>query len=404
MAKRKGRHITDALTAMAVKKLKEPGFYADGNGLYLRISKTGAKSWVQRIVIKGRRVDIGLGGVSYVSLAEARELAKENRKIARRGGDPLEQRRRQSAIPTFEEAARKVFDLHRPTWRNKKHAGQWISTLSRYAFPIIGGIKADAITTADILAVLSPIWTEKPETARRVKQRIGAVLKWCVAQGWRADNPAETIDRALPKQERKQKHHASLPYEQVAQAIEAVRGSDAWISTKLAFEFLVLTATRSGETRGARWDEIDGDTWTIPAERMKMKLPHRVPLSARALEILDEARQISGDSGLIFPSVRGKPLSDNTLSKLLRDLGIEAVPHGFRSSFRVWASEQTGIPHQVCEFALAHVIGNKAEAAYQRSDLFEKRRKLMDLWAGYLTEHKGADVVPIGQKKQESPR
>jgi integrase len=290
--------------------------------------------------------------------------------------------------------------MHLPTWKNPKHAQQWINTLKQYVFPRIGSKKISTISSADILTVLTPIWTSKPETASRVRQRMGAVLKWSIAQGWRVDNPAEAISQALPKRDKTaNNHHTSLPYEQVSNAIQTIQDSSAGIATKLSFEFLILTAARSGEVRGASWDEISGNTWTIPKSRMKARRSHRVLLSERCMEILAEAERLKDSSGFIFTNGNGKPLSDATLSKLLREQKIEAVPHGFRSSFRVWASEQTSIPHQVSEFALAHVIGNKAEAAYQRSDLFEKRRTLMTMWADYLDETKaGAVVVPI--KKQ----
>lgn len=395
--KRKGQHVHNALTPMLVRKLNESGFYADGNGLYLKVDKTGAKRWVQRIVINGKRSDLGLGSVSLISLKEARERAIENRKDARDGGDPLADKRKARSIPTFEEAAYAVHEMHLPTWKNPKHAQQWINTLKQYAFPRIGPKRISTISSADVLAVLTPIWTNKPETASRVRQRMGAVLKWSMAQGWRADNPAEAISQALPKRDKtKSNHHLSLPYEQVLNAIQIVQDSGASIATKLSFEFLVLTATRSGEVRGACWDEINGSTWEIPKSRMKAKRSHRVPLSDRCMDILSAAESLKDSSGFVFTNGSGKPLSDATLSKLLREQKIEAVPHGFRSSFRVWASEQTSISHQVCEFALAHVIGNKAEAAYQRSDLFEKRRKLMTMWADYLGKTTtGAEVVPI---------
>ena len=249
------------------------------------------------------------------------------------------------------------------------------------------------------MAVLMPIWNEKPETARRVRQRISTVMKWAVAQGYRADNPAgDAIGAALPRHNGKSKHHhRALPHGEVAAAIETVRSSGAGIAVKLAFELLILTAARSGEVRLATWEEIDKDsrTWTVPATRMKAGLEHRVPLSGRTLAILDEARAIDDGSGLIFPGMRvGKPLSDMTLSKLMRDLGLDGVPHGFRSSFRDWAAECTNAPPAVMEAALAHTVRNKVEAAYNRTDLFERRRTLMDQWAAYLN---GDDerVVPM---------
>lgn len=387
--KPKGRHQEKRLTALTIRNLHDPGFYGDGNGLYLKVDTSGARRWVQRIVINGKRRDVGLGSASLVGLAEAREAALQQRKLARAGGDPLEAKRRSTAILSFEKAAEKVHDLSKPTWRNEKHGQQWLNTLTTYAFPIIGSKRVSAITSGDVLAVLSPIWNSHPETARRVKQRIGTVMKWAMAQGWRTDNPADIIAKGLPKHDRsKIQHRKALPYDEVSKALEKVRNSDASVATKLALEFLVLTATRSGETRLAGWNEIDlaKAEWTIPASRMKAKKIHRVPLSPRCMAILEEAKAIKAkDSALIFPGTKGdKPLSDMTLSKLIKELGIAAVPHGFRSSFRDWAGETTAHPREVIEFALSHVIKDKAEAAYARSDLFEKRRSLMKDWEEYL--------------------
>ncbi len=401
------RRPEKALTAQFIRNITEPGKYFDGHGLYLRIDKNGARFWVQRIVIRGRRREIGMGSPSLVSLAEARAKALDNHKLARSGGDPIQAKHEADAVLTFEQAARTVHQIHRPTWRNAKHAAQFISTLETYAFPKIGKLRVADVTTADVLAVLTPIWTKKPETARRVRQRIGTIMKWAVAQGWRQDNPADAIAQALPKHDRIKAHRKALPYPEVAGCIAAVKASGAGISTKLALEFLVLTATRSGEVRGATWDEIDfGDratratcaTWEIPASRMKAKKPHRMPLSARAVEILREAEKLSDGSGLVFPGTkRGKPLSDMTLSKLVKELGFDADVHGFRTSFRMWAQEQTNFPREVAEAALAHVIQNKAEAAYARSDVFEKRRKMMESWAGYLETQRG-EVVTLGTR------
>ena len=393
------RRPEKALTAQFIRNITEPGKYFDGHGLYMRVEKNGARFWVQRIVIRGRRREIGMGSPSLVSLAEARAKALDNHKLARSGGDPIQAKREADAVLTFEQAARTVHQIHRPTWRNAKHAAQFISTLETYAFPKIGKARVADVTTADVLAVLTPIWTKKPETARRVRQRIGTIMKWAVAQGWRQDNPADAIAQALPKHDRMKAHRKALPYPDVAVCIDTVKASGAGLSTKLALEFLVLTASRSGEVRGATWDEIDfGDratratcaTWEIPASRMKAKKPHRAPLSARAVEILREAEKLADGSGLVFPGTkRGKPLSDMTLSKLVKELGFDADVHGFRTSFRMWAQEQTNFPREVAEAALAHVVQNKVEAAYARSDVFEKRRKMMENWAGYLDVRRG---------------
>ena len=393
------KHPEKRLTSTFVRKASKPGRYYDGNGLFLKVDPSGAKRWGQRLVIHGRQRTLGLGGCTLVSLAEAREAALANRKIAREGGDPLVQRRRTTSIPTFEAAAATVIDLHRHGWRNEKHAAQWEATLRDYVFPRLGKRSVADISTADVMAVLMPIWNEKPETARRVRQRISTVMKWAVAQGYRADNPAgDAIGAALPRHNGKSKHHhRALPHAEVAAAIEAVRGSGAGITVKLAFEFLILTAARSGEVRLATWDEIDTETatWTVPAARMKAGIEHRVPLCDRALAILVEAQALSDGSPFVFPGTRvGKPLSDMTLSKLMRDLGLDAVPHGFRTSFRNWAGECTNAPREVMELSLAHTVRNKVEAAYNRTDLFERRRTLMEQWASYLDGAVDA-VVPL---------
>lgn len=390
------RRPEKALTAQFVRTVKEPGKHFDGHGLFLRVSPNGAKQWVQRITIRGKRRELGLGNPSLVSLAEARETALTNRKLATAGRDPLAEKRKASAILTFEEAARKVHEIHLPSWRNEKHGRDFINSLEMYAFPRIGTLKAAEVNTADVLAVLQPIWLEKPETARRVRQRIGTVMKWAIAQGWRQDNPAATISTALPRQDRTKRHRKALPYHQVAECIATVHASKAWAATKLAIEYIILTAARSGEGRLARWDEIDlngapslqaadSATWVVPAERTKMKRIHRVPLSQRAIEVLREAEPLENGSGLIFPSMHGKALSDMTMSKLVKELGFDADVHGFRTSFRTWSQEQTNFPREVAEAALAHAVGDAVEAAYARSDVFEKRRMMMESWSAYLS-------------------
>lgn len=399
MARHLNRRPEKALTAKQVQTTKEPGKYFDGHGLYLRVDNNGARYWIQRITIRGKRCELGLGSPSLVSLAEARQIALDNRRLARAGGDPLAAKREAQAVLTFAEAARKVHAIHKPTWKNAKHAAQFITTLETYVFPFFGNAKITEVTSGDVLAALLPIWTEKPETARRVRQRIGTVMKWAIAQGWRKDNPAENIAQALPKVTATKVNRKALPYAQVAGCIEVVRNSGAGLSTKLALEFLVLTACRSGEVREAMWDEFDitEGVWEIPAGRMKMKKPHRVPLSDAALAILERAKAAKDDdSDLVFPGTRpGRPLSDMTLSKLVKDLGFDADVHGFRTSFRTWAQERTNVPREVAEMALAHAVGDAVEQAYARSDLFDKRRKLMDAWATYLGEG-SANIVRLG--------
>ena len=377
------KRVEKALSAAFVRTVTAPGKYTDGHGLFLKVDTSGAKRWVQRIMIRGKRTEIGMGSASLVTLAEAREAALQNRKLARAGGDPLQSKRTAEALLTFEEASRKVHKIHEPTWRNKKHAAQFISTLETYTFPRIGKLKVSEVTTADVLAVLQPIWLEKPETARRVRQRIGTVMKWAVANGWRQDNPADAIAQALPKQDKTQAHRKALPYDKVPEFLDALKASDAGDASKLALELVILTASRSGEVRLAEWSEIDLDQaiWTRPAHRMKAKKEHRVPLSPRALEVLIQARKLGSGDGLVFPGTKlGKPLSDMTLSKLTKALGYNVDVHGFRTSFKTWTQERTNTPRDVSEAALAHTVKDKAEAAYARSDFFDKRRTLMERW------------------------
>ena len=378
---------TNKLSSAFVAKTTKAGRHADGNGLYLCVEPSGSRRWEQRLVIRGKRRTLGLGGYPLVSLAEARTVAIENRKVARAGGDPLAAKRVAAGIPTFSEATARVFELRRPGWRSARHAEQWIGSLTEYALPKLGALSVDSIGAADILTVLTPLWHTMPVTAQRLRQRIGTVLKWAIAQGYRLDNPADATAYALPRQSRRPVHQASLHYTEVADAVAAVRESNASKAARLAFEFMVLTAARSGEVTGATWNEIDIEaaTWAVPAERMKGNRPHRVPLSARALEVLAEARALGDERGLVFPGPKtGRPMFRARFSRLLKELGIPAVPHGFRSSFRDWAAERTTAPHAVMEAALAHVNPNKAEAACARSDLFDKRRELMDTWARHL--------------------
>ena len=382
------------LTALAARTLSKPGRHGDGDGLYLNVAPSGSKSWVQRIVVDGRRRDIGLGPYPAVSLARARAITHDNRTAVAEGRDPVAEKReaalrRAPSIPTFAQAAAKVIELRRPTWSNAKHAAQWESTLATYVHPVIGRKAVDTITAADVMDALTPIWTCKPETASRVRQRMETVMDWGVAQGYRLDNPAgRSLLKVLPKTQRLKEHLQALPYAQVPGTVVQVRESTADAPTKLAFEFLILTAGRSGEVRAAEWGEIDWEaaTWEVPAARMKARRPHRVPLSGRAISILREASRFGDGQGLVFPATHsGNAASSMTFTALLRRLGIPAVPHGFRSSFRDWVIEQTSTPWAVAEAALAHNVGNSTEAAYMRSDLFDQRRALMGRWAEYVT-------------------
>ena len=378
----------NALSAAKVRTARKPGRYADGNGLYLLVDPRGNKRWVQRLVIQGKRTDLGLGSYPLVSLIEAREQAFVNRKLSRAGGDPRAERR-QETVPTFSETVEKVIAIRRPDWRHPKTAKRWEATLRTYAYPFFGNLPLDQVSGSDVLKALTPIWTAKPETARAVRGHIRDVLDWAIANEYRYDNPAgDAVRLGLRRVRRAKKHYEALHYSEVASALVRVRASKASPASKLSLEFQVLTATRPGEARNSRWSAIDlpTRTWTIPAQRMKAEREHRVPLSQRATEILAEAQSLS-DGNLVFPSRTGKPLSDVTHTKLLRTLGIGCVPHGFRSSFRDWAAECTDAPHEVMEAALAHMVGNATEAAYFRSDLFDRRRTLMTQWAEYLGEN-----------------
>ena len=383
--KPRGRHPENALSTDFASTVADPGRYCDGHGLYLEVQPSGSRSWVQRVAVGGRRREIGLGSFPLVSLAEARAQAFANRKLARAGGDPVAEKRA-SDEPTFAEAAERVWRQMRPGWRNPRYGRDWMSGLTRVAFPCIGRMPVSSVTTADVIETLRQVWHPRPTVARRVLQRIGLVMEWAVAMGYRTSNPCGRVDLVLGRQQHRTRHFSALPHREVASAGGAVRRSRARPVVKLAFEFLVLTAGRSGEVRGAEWRELDltAGLWTVPATRMKAKREHRVPLCRRALEVLGAARALGPRAGLAFPTARGRQLKDMALSGLLKDLEIAAVPHGFRSSFRDWAAEETDHPREVVEAALAHTVRNPVEAAYARSDLFERRRRLMDDWAGYL--------------------
>ena len=395
--KPKGRHPVDALSTTFARGVADAGRYSDGNALYLQVKPSGARSWVQRLVIRGRRRELGLGGFPLVSLNEARAQALSNRKAARAGGDPLAERRRADGMPTFAEAAERVWADKHPGWRNHRHSREWLASLERWAFPRIGRMAVCEVTSADVLDTLRRVWHHRPETARRLRQRVSAVMEWAVAMQLRTDNPCDRIGPVLGPQKDLVKHMQALDHRAVAAAIRTVQATGATAAVKLAFEFLVLTAARSGEVRGARWTEIDlsARVWTIPPARTKALREHRVPLSRRAVQILDAARALDhGSSLLVFPSQGGKPIGETRLSRLLKNHKIAAVPHGFRSSFRDWAAETTSYPRDVIESALAHVVTNRTEAAYARSDLFERRRRLMNEWAAYL-EGGQAQSLPL---------
>lgn len=404
----------EELVALSVKKLStEAGFHAVGGvtGLHLQVAKSGACSWILRIMIGGKRRDMGLGGYPDVTLAQAREKAREARAKIEQGIDPISERAaaRSALIAargsemTFDEAADKFIEAKSPEWKNGKHAAQWVSTLNTYASPVIGKMQMRDITLAHIIKILEPVWTTKTETATRLRGRLESVIDWATVRGYRhGDNPARWkghLDKILAKPGKvaKVKHHAALPYSEIGAFMADLRERDG-IAAR-ALEFAILTAARSGEVRGARWDEIDlkSRTWTIAAERMKAGKEHRVPLSGAAVKLLEALPRIAEEDH-VFPSPRAqKALSDMTLTAVLRRMErSDLTAHGFRSSFRDWAGETTAYPREVIEHALAHQLKDKAEAAYARGTLFEKRARLMEDWARYCdtTQQAGA-VVPL---------
>jgi len=395
------------LTAVQVRNAKVPGRYVDGRGLMLVIGTDGSRKWVLRLQRDGRRRDFGLGSERDVKLAEAREGADAIRKQVRNGLDPVAERRKAMVtVPTFEEAARSCHAEHKAAWKNGKHAAQWLTTLEAHVFPTLGKLTVDRIDAPQVRDALLPIWLEKPETARRIRQRIGAVLDWAAAKGYRSgENPVRGISKGLPKQPKGQEHFAALPWQKVPEFIAGLRDTDkAGPVVKLLFEFLILTAVRSGEARGARWSEFDleAKTWTIPKGRMKAGVAHVVPLAPQAVKVLEKAREMArkpdDPDALVFEGAKpGRPMSDMTLTMLLRRLNAACTAHGFRSSFRDWAAETTNFPREVAEAALAHALESKVEAAYRRSDLLVKRRKLMEAWAGFCGS-KGAKVVALAPR------
>ena len=366
--------------------LKRPGRHGDGDGLFLQVGTCGSASWVVRVQKDGRRRDIGLGSAKKVSLSLARERAEAARTDIELGVDPVAKRKKASGIPTFREAASQFITEHQKTWRNAKHGKQWRTTLETYAFPHIGDTLVSAIEAPAVRDLLVMIWVEKPETARRLKQRIGSILDWAHEKGYReAEAPMRAISKGLPRVKKGATHFAAMPYADVPAFIDKLHERQSW--GRLALEAAILTASRSGEIRGATWAEVDLEKalWTIPAERMKAKREHVVPLSPAALDVFNRAATIktAGHKFIFHGTKRDKPMSDMTLTKVLRDLKQPFTAHGFRSSFRDWVSEETEFQGDIAEAALAHMVSNKTEAAYRRGNLLEKRRKLMDAWSSY---------------------
>lgn len=402
------------LSALEVRNLTSPGLHFVGGvaGLALQVTATGARSWILRVQVGTKRRDMGLGGFPDVGLAQAREDARVARAKVRAGVDPIDEARAarsaliaaQLSMLTFQQAADAYIDAHKAGWKNEKHQKQWASTLQAYAFPKIGTVLVRDVELPQVLAVLEPIWKTKTETASRLRGRIESVLDWATARGYREGlNPARWrghLDKLLPRPSKvaKVEHHSALPVADVGAFMVQLRSQEGLGAR--ALEFAILTAARSGEVRGATWKEIDleAGAWTIPGERMKAGREHRVPLSADAVELLKTLPR-HADTNLVFVGAKGGPLSDMTLSAVLRRMKAPCVPHGFRSTFRDWAAERTTYPNEMAEMALAHTISSKVEAAYRRGDLFEKRRRMMDDWAKFCAtaEAKGT-VVPLRKK------
>lgn len=390
------------LTATAIKAALPPGRYGDGDGLFLLVGSGGARSWMVRAQKDGRRRDIGLGSANKVSLKLARERAALVRSQIEAGVDPVVERKKASGLPSFEEAAGYVHAEHKQGWKNGKHQKQWMATLATYAFPAFGHQSVATVDGPAVRDVLAKIWLTKPETARRLRQRICTVIDWAVAKGYRdAGLPLAVIDKALPKQRVPVKHHKALSYAKVPDFLEDLR-SRVTVG-RLALEALILTAARSGEVRLAQWSEVDLETgtWTIPAARMKAGREHVIPLSAAAIRLFESMKSYrQPKSGLVFPGLRlGRPLSDMTLTKVMRDMRVDATAHGFRSSFRDWIAEQTNWPSELAEAALAHVVSDKTVAAYQRGAMLEKRAKLMSAWADFCEGASSKHIVTLAAAK-----
>ncbi len=395
------------LSAVEVRRLTTPGNHAVGGcpGLMLHISSSGAASWILRATVGGRRRDIGLGSRDEVSLKRAREKARDYRDKIREGVDPIAGRKAakdalraaEASRITFDEAARRYLAAKRHEFKNPKHAKQWESTLHTYASPVVGNLPVHDITTTHVVEILEPIWYSKTETAARLRGRIENVLAWATTSGYRSgDNPARWkghLDTILPKPSKvaKVEHHRALPVDQMGEFMRQLRQRQG--TAARALEFAILTATRSGEVRGAKWDEVDLEArvWSIPPERMKSGCEHRVPLSDDAVTLLRNLPRFEG-SPYVFPNSRGAQLADMSLSAVMKRMGYNATPHGFRSTFRDWCSERTSYPHEVIEMSLAHVIPDKVERAYRRGDLFNKRARLMKEWATFC-----AAVQPAGE-------
>jgi integrase len=405
-----GNHM-GKLNALTVERATKPGLYSDGDGLNLQVSGAGARSWILRYSLNGKARYLGLGSATAITLKRARELAAEARRLRAEHIDPIEHRREQRTAKRLEAA--KAMSLkqcsegyvaaHEAGWRNEKHRYQWRSTLATYVYPVAGALPVQDIDTPLVLKILEPIWREKPETAGRVRGRIESILDWARARGYRAgENPARWrghLSNLLPKRSKiaKVKHHAALPYDEIG-AFMANLGARPSTSAR-CLEFTILTAARTSEAIGATWDEFDlaNSIWTVPGERMKSGRPHRVPLSQRALDIVRE-RHAHRESEHVFLGMHsGRSLSNMALLAMLKVIGRpDLTTHGFRATFKTWASERTNFQNETVEAALAHIVGDETERAYQRGDLFDKRRRLMDTWAEFCGKPvAGGQVVPM---------
>lgn len=405
--------LSGRLSTLKVTHAREPGMLADGDGLYLQVTRANARSWIFRYFRNGKSHEMGLGSLKAVGLAAARLKAAECRGLLAEGIDPIAARdaeRAQQAVEdahgmTFDDCADAYIKAHSSAWKNQKHVAQWTATIRTYVSPIFGSLPVQAVDVALVMKVLEPIWTAKPETAARIRGRIESVLNWAKARGYRTgENPAlwkGHLDNLLPSRSKiaKVKHHAALPYDQTAQFIDALHQQNG--VAPLALEFAILTAARTGEIIGARWNEIDlaANVWTVPATRMKSGREHRVPLSADALAVLNKVNKGEPED-FVFAGRKKSLLSNMALLMLLRRMGHDKLTaHGFRSTFCDWAAERTNFQAEVAEAALAHVVGDKVEAAYRRGDLFEKRRRLMDAWGEFATKAQDVGLIlPLREK------
>ena len=383
------RHPVNKLTALEVARLKIPGRYADGNNLYLLVEPSGAKRWVLRLTVNGRRRDMGFGNSIVIPLKKAREMAIYYKSLAKSGLDPILERKKEQGLNiSFQICAENVFKIVEPSLKNKKFAKSWISSLERYAYFYIGKKPISQVTSSDILNILTPIWYTKGETARKIKQRLRMIFKWARAKGYlKGDNPVELAEQALPKIKKSKNHFKAIDFNQLPNLIKKINHSTLSSVTRSALEFTILSAARTTEVINALWEEIyfDENLWIIPPERMKNNQEHIVPLTKRMISILNDLKKRSKNNVYIFEGPKNKPISNNTMRLALqRQLDVKATIHGMRSSFKDWASETTNFGNEVSEMVLGHSISNKIEAAYRRGKLLDKRRNLMEQWNDYL--------------------